>query len=590
MAKELAVAAKNRGNAAFGKGDFKVAVDEFTEAIKHDPTDHVFYSNRSGAYASLNQFEEALNDANQCIEINQAFGKGYSRKGLALLKMNKLKDAKAAYEEGLKIDPANQAAKDGLKDVEKAMSGGGPGGGLGALFGEQMWTRLATDPVTRDMLKDQNFRTKMQMLQKNPNMMSSMMGDPQMSAALGVILGLGSSGFQTASPGMGDEDAFDKPMAEPKAKPAEKPAEKPAAKEDEKGDGDDMEDEDVEEIVAESGESEEEKQRKANQKLAEKEKELGNAAYKKKEFDTALTHYNKAAELDPVASVFHNNMAAVYFEIKDYEKCVEKCKKAIELEKAKKSGFDYVVVGKAWVRIGNAYEKAGKLAESEEAFQSSLLEDFSEVAKKSLKRVKERRKKEAEESYINPELSEAAKERGNKHFADGKWQEAIEEYSEALKRNPKNYKVYSNRAACYTKLMAWNQGLEDCEKCLSFDPNFVKAYIRKGKIEHFLKKYHIALQTYETALKLDPKCTDLLEAQRLTMQKINEENQSGVDPQRAQEAMKDPEIQSIMRDPMVQSVLQSMQENPAAASSAFNDPHMRSKLEKLIAAGIVRMG
>jgi len=51
---------------------------------------------------------------------------------------------------------------------------------------------------------------------------------------------------------------------------------------------------------------------------------------------------------------------------------------------------------------------------------------------------------------------------------------AIEEYSEALKRDPSNYKVYSNRAASYTKMMAWGLALEDCDKCISIDPAFAK--------------------------------------------------------------------------------------------------------------------
>lgn len=40
-----------------------------------------------------------------------------------------------------------------------------------------------------------------------------------------------------------------------------------------------------------------------------KEKEQGNAAYKKKEFETALAHYNKAIELDPNDMTFLNNKA-----------------------------------------------------------------------------------------------------------------------------------------------------------------------------------------------------------------------------------------------------------------------------------------
>jgi stress-induced-phosphoprotein 1 len=40
-----------------------IAVDAFTKAIELNPSDHVFYSNRSGAYASLQDYDSALEDA-----------------------------------------------------------------------------------------------------------------------------------------------------------------------------------------------------------------------------------------------------------------------------------------------------------------------------------------------------------------------------------------------------------------------------------------------------------------------------------------------------------------------------------------------
>lgn len=40
-----------------------------------------------------------------------------------------------------------------------------------------------------------------------------------------------------------------------------------------------------------------------------KEKELGNAAYKKRDFETALGHYAKAIELDPTNVSFLTNRA-----------------------------------------------------------------------------------------------------------------------------------------------------------------------------------------------------------------------------------------------------------------------------------------
>ena len=49
------------------------------------------------------------------------------------------------------------------------------------------------------------------------------------------------------------------------------------------------------------------------------EKELGNAAYTGKDFETALTHYRTASELEPSSVVYMNNMAAAYFGMKNYQ-------------------------------------------------------------------------------------------------------------------------------------------------------------------------------------------------------------------------------------------------------------------------------
>lgn len=58
--------------------------EKFTQAIELDPQNHVLYSNRSGAYASLKDFEHALRDANKTTEIKPDWAKGWGRKGTAL--------------------------------------------------------------------------------------------------------------------------------------------------------------------------------------------------------------------------------------------------------------------------------------------------------------------------------------------------------------------------------------------------------------------------------------------------------------------------------------------------------------------------
>ncbi len=47
------------------------------------------------------------------------------------------------------------------------------------------------------------------------------------------------------------------------------------------------------------------------------------------------------------------------------------------------------------------------------------------------------------------------------------------------RRNPTDAKIYSNRAACYTKLMSFDLALKDCERAIELDPQFIKAYLRK---------------------------------------------------------------------------------------------------------------
>lgn len=65
---------------------------------------------------------------------------------------------------------------------------------------------------------------------------------------------------------------------------------------------------------------------------------------------------------------------------------------------------------------------------------------------------------------------------------------------------------------------------------------------------------------------------------------------SGNDEERLRHAMADPEIQQIMRDPTIRQVLKDLSENPQAAMGSLKDPYIAECINKLVAAGVVKMG
>lgn len=194
------------------------------------------------------------------------------------------------------------------------------------------------------------------------------------------------------------------------------------------------------------------------------------------------------------------------------------------------------------------------------------------------KKIKEEEKK----AYIDPVKAEEEKSLGNDKFKLGDYAGAVKHYTEAIKRNPDDAKIYSNRAACYTKLAAFDLGLKDCETCVELDPKFVKGWIRKGKILQGMKQHRKAAKAYETALSLDPNNAEAAEGYR-SASMYHDSNPEEV----RKRAMADPEVQSILRDPAMRMILEQMQNDPKALQDHLKNPAIAEKLQKLLESGLI---
>ena len=66
---------KDQGNKALQEERYGDAIDLYSQAIELDSTNHIFFSNRSAAFAKKGEYEKALNDAKKTVELKPDWGK-----------------------------------------------------------------------------------------------------------------------------------------------------------------------------------------------------------------------------------------------------------------------------------------------------------------------------------------------------------------------------------------------------------------------------------------------------------------------------------------------------------------------------------
>jgi len=336
--------------------------------------------------------------------------------------------------------------------------------------------------------------------------------------------------------------------------------------------------------------------RSSEQKELDALKAEGNTLYKKRKFDEAIACYEKAIEKQPNDLMYHNNRCAVLMEKgkENYDKVLEICQDLIsrryEINDKNPGGASFEKVAKVYNRMASVFEKQQKFSEAIEMYNKSMTEDNQRSTRNALREVERAKEKFEKEQYLDSGKAEEHREKGNELFKAKDWAGAKKEYDEALRRNPTDAKLYSNRAAALTKLLAYPDALRDLDECLKLDPNFIKAYSRKGAAHFFMKEYHKALEAYDNGLEKDKANEECKRGREQVMAKILETNDSNtVDEEQVRHAMADPEIQKILKDPHVSQLLRQMQEDPKEANKVLQkDAQLQAAIKKLIQAGIVR--
>jgi len=171
---------KATGNRKVSDRNYPEAIKFYSEAIKLNPNNAVYYANRAAAYSQQGDHEKAVEDSWKAAEVDPNYSKAYSRAGHAYFSLGKYQEAVDAYEKGLSLDPQNATMKSSLatarvkleeQTVDVSQDAEGTGGGLpGGLPGGMDIASLLSNPAIMGMAQQMMQSGALDQIMSNPNM------------------------------------------------------------------------------------------------------------------------------------------------------------------------------------------------------------------------------------------------------------------------------------------------------------------------------------------------------------------------------------------------------------------------------------
>src|ERR1039458_3269684 len=81
---------------------------------------------------------------------------------------------------------------------------------------------------------------------------------------------------------------------------------------------------------------------------------------------------------------------------------------------------------------------------------------------------------------------------------------AVADYTEALRRDPKDARIYMARSAAYVRMKMYVESLEDRQQAVQLDPKNPEVYVARGGSYHLLGQHEKGFEDRTRAIGLSP--------------------------------------------------------------------------------------
>jgi stress-induced-phosphoprotein 1 len=181
--KDKAIEAKEAGNAAFKAGDFPEAIAQYSEAIKRDPENAVYWNNRATARCKIMDFGGAMTDCETAMKLDPTYLKSYARKARIQILNKEYHKALDTVSQGLDHDETHVELREVMAELQSKIER--------AMYEAPdpvRQQRAMADPEIQSMLRDPMVRQALSDLSTDPTAMAKLGRDPQMARKINRLI------------------------------------------------------------------------------------------------------------------------------------------------------------------------------------------------------------------------------------------------------------------------------------------------------------------------------------------------------------------------------------------------------------------
>ena len=196
------------------------------------------------------------------------------------------------------------------------------------------------------------------------------------------------------------------------------------------------------------------------------------AAHQSHKWETAIEHYTKSIEWNPLVYFNFVNRAEAYTQMGLFDRAISDCNSAIELNPNEPAAF---------YNRGCAYVRQDQL----------------DLAIADCTRTIE----------LNPAHVNAFVSRGTAHSALNHLPRAMEDYNRAIEIDPRNATAFFRRGVAFQMSGETELAMKDFNAAIDFDSDYTLAYSFRGFAYIKLSEFGLAINDCTAAIKHDPKDT-----------------------------------------------------------------------------------